>query len=191
VPPPTSENGNTLTWVYPTLAAGASQQILVRAALSETAEPGAVLEGIVSLTDDAGNVVQETITGHVRGVKTNLPPLTLTGTAVTRTFPGNQVRYTYKVKNTGIPLSEDVEMTVTIPDGTVFILSTPPPTRRSGSLLTYRIGDLIRSSQATIRVSVDVNEDTAPGTVLTSVAEVADSQGNEASAQVDVDVVEK
>jgi uncharacterized repeat protein (TIGR01451 family) len=191
VPSPTNEVGNTLTWVFPTLAAGSSKQILVRAALSGTAEPGSVLEGHVNLSDDAGNSVQESITGHVRGVKTNLPPLTLTGTAVTRTFPGNQVRYTYKVKNTGIPLSEDVELTATIPEGTTFVLSTPPPTRRTGSLLTYRIGDLIRSSQATVRISVKVNEDTAPGTVLTSVAEVADAQGNEASVQADVDVVEK
>jgi uncharacterized repeat protein (TIGR01451 family) len=191
LPSPTSEEGNTLTWVYPTLAAGASQQILVRAALDTTAEPGALLESFVSVTDDALNFVQESFTGHVRGTKTDLPPLTLTATAVRRTFPGSQVRFTYRVKNTGVPLAEDVEMTATIPEGTTFVLSTPPPSRRQGTLLTYRLGDLIRSSQSVIRLSVDVDEETLPGTILTSLVEVKDTGGDEASAQVDVEVVEK
>lgn len=35
-----------------------------------------------------------------------------------------QPRITYRVKNTGASLAEDVEMTVTIPEGTTFVLST-------------------------------------------------------------------
>jgi uncharacterized repeat protein (TIGR01451 family) len=190
-PPPTSELGNTLTWVYPTVAARDSNQILVRAALDETAEPGSVLESQVTLTDDAGSFVQQSFTGHVRGVKTNLPPMTLTATAVRRTFPGSDVRYTFRVKNTGIPLAKDVEMTATIPEGMRFVLSTPPPTRRTTSLLTYDIGDLVRSSQSVVRVTLEVDDDVEPGTVLTSLVDVADDKENSASALVEVEVVEK
>jgi uncharacterized repeat protein (TIGR01451 family) len=191
LPPPSTQTGNTLTWLFPTLESGASKLILLRAALDSTVEPGQVLEDLLNVSDDKGNTADASYVIRVHGVKTNSPPLTMIATAVRRTFPGNQLRYNFSIKNTGVPIAQDVTLTSMVPEGTTFVLSTPPPTSRHGNQVTWRLGTMVKSAQSVVRLSVQVNEDVAPGTVLSNSAEVTDAAGDTASAQLDVDIVAK
>jgi hypothetical protein len=193
LPPPTTEVDQTLTWVFPTIPSGGSKLILVAASLDPTAEPGSSLESVVTVTDDAGNLIEVSLIGHVRGARTNLPPLTLTATTVKRAFPGSQVKYTFKVKNTGLTLASGVVLKATLPSDTTLVLSntTPPPSSTAGGQLTWRIGSLVRSSQAVVRMTVKIRDDVPAGTVLTNSVEAADGEGNSATAETSVDVVAK
>jgi len=193
LPVPTTEDDQTLTWVFPTIASGASKLILVRSALDDTTDPGTSLETVVSVTDDAGNLTEVSLIGTVRGARVDRPPLTLSATTVKRAFPGNQVKYTFKVKNSGLTLASGVVLKATLPPNTTLLLSntTPPPSSTSASEVTWRLGNLVRSGQAVVRMSVRIDNDVPDKTVLSNSAEARDSAGNTATANAQVEVVEK
>jgi len=163
----------------------------VRTALDNSLDPGTSLDSTVTVTDDAGHLVEASVSGFVRGKKLTLPPLTLTMITARRAFPGSQVRYTMNVKNTGLPLAEKVVLTTTLPQGTTFVLATPPPSTSAGGVLTWKLGDLLRASQTVVRLSVRVNSNVAAGTVLSSSAEAKDDAGNTSDASASVNIVAK
>ena len=168
LPTPASQVDNQVMWTFPTIAAGESKLVLLRGALDPTTDPGTVLENLVNVSDDAENLSSVSFVGRVRGVRTNLPPLSLVLSTVTRTFPGSQLRLTYKVKNTGLAVANSVVLTVTPPEQSTFVLSTPPPTSTANGQFVWQLGTMVKSAQSTIRLTMLVNNDVAPGTVLTA-----------------------
>src|SRR5262249_15617504 len=98
-PPPTNQStiGNSVAWLYPTIDPGDSNQITFRAGLLPTLVPGTVLEDLVNVTDADGNVFDYSFVGHLRGVKQNVRPLTMSMVTVRKSFPGSQVRYTINI----------------------------------------------------------------------------------------------
>ena len=191
LPPPKNQTGNTLTWVFPSLDSGASKLLVLRAALDSTVVPGQTLINTIEVTDDRGNLADASSTIRVHGVQTNAPPLTLIMTTVKRTFPRSQLRYTFNVKNTGVPIAHNVVLTTAMPPGTTFVLSTPPVSKKTGTQLTWNLGTLVRSAQSVVRLSLTVNDNVQPGTVLSTSADVNDAGGDTASASADVNVVAK
>jgi len=57
--------------------------------------------------------------------------------------------------------------------------------------LTWDLGTLTTSSTAVVRLTVKINDDATPGTVLTNSAAVTDAAGDEAAASADLTVVAK
>jgi len=191
LPPPATESGNTLTWNFPTIASGAAQVILLRTALDPLVEPGTSLQNLVTVTDAAGHLQEASFLSRVKGVKLHRPPLTMSMVAVRRTFPGSQVRFNISVKNTGLAVAPSVVLTDTLPPQTTIVLSTPPPSASAPGQLSWNLGSLLRSGKSTIRLTVKVNTDVVPGTVLTNAATATDANHNTASASSAVSIVAK
>jgi uncharacterized repeat protein (TIGR01451 family) len=150
-----------------------------------------VLDNLVNLTDADGNVFDYSFVGHLRGVKQNVRPLTMSMVSVRRSFPGSQVRYTINVSNTGVGPAQNVVVTDTLPAGLIFVDSVPPPNAGSAGTLTWRLGTIPRPGKVTIRLTTRIADTVAPNTVLTNSAEVVDAAGNGAFASTRVTVVEK
>ena len=66
VPPPDTEGGNTLTYIFPSVASLSTTSIMIQAELLPTTPAGTLLTDAVQLTDDLGNFVQASFTGSVR-----------------------------------------------------------------------------------------------------------------------------
>lgn len=191
LPAPASQSDSGATWLFPSLGPRDSRLILLRATLDPETDPGSLLRDTVTVTDAAGNVDHASFQGHVRGARSIGPPLTLSVFTVRRAFQGSQVRYTFDIKNTGFATESNVGLTVQMPAGATFVLSTPPPSSRSGNQLTWSIGTLTKSSKASIRLTTRIDTNVSPGTTLSTSAKVTDAAGDSASFTANVSVVAK
>jgi hypothetical protein len=113
VPPPTSRDGNVLTYNFSSLASGASRQIVIEAELGPGAAPGSSLVNRVTAIDAAGNFAEKTFTGGVRsGPAPGDGRLQVKLTTVKRVLAGSKLKSTISVTNGARGNAENVIVTL-------------------------------------------------------------------------------
>ena len=130
-PPPTSQDGNTLNWVFPSFKGGDSRQVIIKAVLAPGTTPGACLVDTATVTDTLGNRGEESITGTVRPrpIPARVPPdLRVSLTTSATLLLDSRLRSTVAVVNSGRDDLHDVTLTVEAPSALQFVSALPPPT---------------------------------------------------------------
>jgi uncharacterized repeat protein (TIGR01451 family) len=116
--------------------------------------------------------------------------LALTGSAHStsqpNTYPGDTLKYTFKVSNTGDNPATQVVLTDTLDSNTQFVSAATQPSNGtsysiSGSTVTVNLGTLAAGSSATVTISVLVGVGGGGGFNLTNTASVATFDYNSAA----------
>ncbi len=95
--------------------------------------------------------------------------LTLSGP--TTVLPGSSLNVIVSYHNVGPSVAEDVQITLTLPEGTQFVNASPPPMSTSGQSLTFAIGSLAPGRGGSLSAQISVLSSVPTGTVLTIIAQ--------------------
>ncbi len=197
VPPPTTQNGNLLSYKFATLASGESKLIVIRAELGPAAVPGTTLTNTTTAFDEAGNYAQATFTGGVRaGAPSNTGRLEVGLTTVKRlTIVGDRpvkLKSTIAVTNGSREPAKNAVVTLDGPPSIVLDASLTSPAPSSQQTVdgktrwTWNFAQLGRNES--IKVTHTVPATLTDGTVLTLTARVSadDGRRDEETATVEI-----
>jgi hypothetical protein len=181
-PPPTTENGNVLTYTFPSLDPFSTTLVLVQAGLRPDTPAGTVLTSAVIVRDDQGNSVQGSFTGGVREGPTNKPgALDVTLTTVRQVLADSPLKSTIAVNNTGTQSATNVVVTVVGPDTLRFTSAVPAPsgvqTASGQTTLTWVLGSIPGPGNAVIKLTQRVGASVPAGTILTLTATATAADG--------------
>jgi uncharacterized repeat protein (TIGR01451 family) len=95
--------------------------------------------------------------------------LTLSGP--TTVLPGSSLNIIVSYRNAGPSVAEDVQISLTLPEGTQFVSASPRPASTSGQSLTFLIGSLEPGKGGSLSAQISVLSSVPTGTVLTIVAQ--------------------
>jgi uncharacterized repeat protein (TIGR01451 family) len=95
--------------------------------------------------------------------------LTLSGP--TTVLPGSSLNIIVSYHNAGPSVAEDVQISLTLPEGTQFVSASPRPASTSGQSLTFLIGSLEPGKGGSLSAQISVLSSVPTGTVLTIVAQ--------------------
>jgi uncharacterized repeat protein (TIGR01451 family) len=95
--------------------------------------------------------------------------LTLSGP--TTVLPGSSLNIIVSYRNVGPSVAEDVQISLTLPEGTQFVSASPRPASTSGQSLTFLIGSLEPGKGGSLSAQISVLSSVPTGTVLTIVAQ--------------------
>jgi len=185
IPPPTTQSGNTLQWVYPMLQGGASQQVIIKAVLASGATPGACLVDTASVTDSQGNIgTDESVSGTLRPrpIPARIPPdLRVNLTASPTLLLGGTLKSTLAVVNSGRDDVQNVTLTLVTPNALEFASAVPPPasvdTVGDNTQITWTFATIRAPGQARVRLTQDAGADASPCSVVKMTATVSAPTG--------------
>ncbi|MFN4217935.1 MAG: hypothetical protein ACK4HB_01395 [Candidatus Bipolaricaulia bacterium] len=89
----------------------------------------------------------------------------------TTVLPGASLNLIISYHNAGPSVAEDVQIALTLPDGTQFVSASSAPTSTSGQLVTFLIGSLAPGQGGSVSVQVAVLSSVPTGTTLTTIAQ--------------------
>jgi uncharacterized repeat protein (TIGR01451 family) len=84
-----------------------------------------------------------------------------------RVTVGNLLTFRLTVKNTGPEQAKNVVLTDTLPAGVTFVSADPAPDSQDGNTLTFEVGDVANTINATVSIGITVKP-TVPGTIAHS-----------------------
>jgi uncharacterized repeat protein (TIGR01451 family) len=141
------------------------------------------------VTDAAGNFAEASVLGRVRGIAVSKPPLTLTLTTVKKASPGDEVRYAFNIQNNRPTDAGNVVLTATLPSKTSVVSASPPLSSNAQGVVTWQLGTVQRLRKVVVRLTLRVDADASPGTLLTTSATATNAGGDSASTSANVTVV--
>jgi uncharacterized repeat protein (TIGR01451 family) len=195
VPPPTSRDGNVLTYNFPTLASGASRQIVIEAELGPGAVPGTSLVNRVTAIDAAGNFADKTFTGGVRsGPEAGDGRLGVGLTTVKRVLAGSKLKSTISITNGARGDAKNVVVTLDGPPAAEIVGDQTFPSPSGQQLVdgnvrwTWVFPTVKGPGNESIKTTHVVDEDTPAGTSLNFTARVRadDGRNDQESKSVEV-----
>ncbi len=89
----------------------------------------------------------------------------------TTVLPGGSLNFILSYHNAGPSVAEDVQITLTLPDGTQFVSASAAPTSNSGQTVTFVMGSLAPGQGGSLSVQVAVLSSVPTGTPLTTIAQ--------------------
>lgn len=89
----------------------------------------------------------------------------------TTVLPGSSLNLILNYHNAGPSVAEDVQIALTLPDGTQFVSASATPTSNSGQAVTFMIGSLAPGQGGSVSVQIAVLSSVATGTTLTTIAQ--------------------
>ena len=89
----------------------------------------------------------------------------------TTVLPGSSLNLIVNYHNAGPSVAEDVQIALTVPEGTQFVSASPPPASNSGQVLTFLIGSLAPGRGGSLSVQIAVLSSVPTGTALTTIAQ--------------------
>jgi len=89
----------------------------------------------------------------------------------TTVLPGGSLNFIISYHNAGPSVAEDLQITLTLPDGTQFVSASSAPISNSGQILTLWIGSLAAGQGGSLSVQVAVLSSVPTGTTLTTIAQ--------------------
>ncbi len=89
----------------------------------------------------------------------------------TTVLPGSSLNLMVHYHNAGPSVAEDLQITLTLPNGTQFVSASPPPTNNSGQTLTFSIGSLHSGQGGSLSVQISVQSSVPTGTELKTIAQ--------------------
>ncbi len=185
-PPPSAVDGNLLTYRFSSLGSGATRLVVIKAALSDAAEPGMTLTNRATVLDAQGNSAQASFTGGVRtGSSVDPGRLEISMTTARRvTITGDRpgdLRSTLAIVNGGRAAAANVVVTLEGPATAAFDSAIPGPSSQQvvdGKLrLTWLFPSIKGPGNESIRVSHDVAPTVPDGTVLNFAVSVSAQDG--------------
>jgi hypothetical protein len=192
-PPPTTENGNVLTYTFPKLDPFSTTQILVQANLRSNTAAGTALTSTVAVRDQQGNNVEALFAGGVRSGPTGTPGnLKVVLTTVKQVLAGSSLKSTLTINNTGSLDATDVTVALLGPQSLQFSSAIPAPTSvqtaNGQTTITWNLGKIAGPGNSVIKLTQRVAADVAPGTILkmTAIAAAPDGRTGEATKSVTV-----
>jgi uncharacterized repeat protein (TIGR01451 family) len=148
-PLPTTRSGQALTWDLGSMAAGSERTVTISVNISSSAR------GRLVNTASVGSPEEDRDPGN--NTSTHDTPLTAEADlSIVKDGPagpirsGSTVTYTLRYHNSGPALANNVVVTDTLPEGFTFTSSTPPAISRSGSTLTWAVGNVDSGNSGTI-----------------------------------------
>lgn len=88
----------------------------------------------------------------------------------TTVLPGSSLNFILSYHNAGPSVAEDVQILLTLPEGTRFVNASPPPASNSGQILTFLIGSLAPGQGGSLSTQISVLSSVPTGTTLTTIA---------------------
>nr|BAL59127.1 cell surface protein [Candidatus Acetothermum autotrophicum] len=89
----------------------------------------------------------------------------------TTVLPGSSLNLIVNYHNAGPSVAEDVQIALTVPEGTQFVSASPPPASNSGQVLTFLIGSLAPGRGGSLSAQIAVLSSVPTGTALTTIAQ--------------------
>ncbi|MCL6643290.1 MAG: DUF11 domain-containing protein, partial [Candidatus Bipolaricaulota bacterium] len=89
----------------------------------------------------------------------------------TTVLPGSSLNLLVSYHNAGPSVAEDVQISLTLPEGTQFVLASPPPASTAGQILTFVIGSLAPGRGGSLSAQISVLSSVPTGTILTTIAQ--------------------
>jgi len=197
VPPPSSVDGNLLTYNTAALASGASTQVVIKARLGSSASPGIGLINRATVIDSAGKTAQATFQGNIRAgsTSTNSGKLSVKLTMPKRvTIAGGRpgkLKSTIAIVNGARGDAQNVVVTLTGPAAAAMTSAIPGPNTTSTQngivTLTWVFPTMKGPGNQSIKINHDVAASTPNGTALafTSTVRANDGRNDSATATVE------
>ncbi|WP_339876589.1 gliding motility-associated C-terminal domain-containing protein [uncultured Algoriphagus sp.] len=182
-------NAGTISWTIPTLAAGASIDLMVTVMVNTDVATGTQISNvaIVSIPDDPDSPKESD--PEVVTVEKDVD-LTITKTASASTvLAGGEFSYTISVTNTGQSDAADLTITDALPTGLSFISADNGGVNNAGTL-SWTIPTLAAGASIDLTLTVMVNADVAAGTQISNVAIVSSPDDPDSPKESDPEVVE-
>jgi uncharacterized repeat protein (TIGR01451 family) len=186
-PPPTTIDGNLVSFRFPTVQPGETKLIVLKAQLGPTAVPGSTLTNRAYVVDEEGNTAQATFTGGVRPgspagdgrlqLKLTMPNnVTIAGDR-----PGN-LKSSLTITNGGRGEAKNVLVTLEGPGTAAYDSATPGPadveTTADGKVrLTWIFPSVKGPGNETIKLTHKVDVDAPDGASLSFRATVRAQDG--------------
>jgi hypothetical protein len=199
-PPPTGRDDNVITYRFSSVGSGATKVVVIKANLSDQAEPGMTLTNRATVLDAQGNSAQSTFTGGVRkGVDGGTGRLEVSMTTARRvTITGDRpgrLQSTVTVTNGGRTPAANVVVTLEGPSTAAFSSAIPGPSSQQvvdGKLrLTWTFPSVKGPGNESIKVIHDVAPTVPNGTVLNFAVSVSAADGRTGTDSRTVEVVNR
>ncbi len=156
-----STSVNTVSCLFPTIAAGDSETIVVTADVDSSLADPTVLSNEATVDSDSSDPVTATETTTVNRQSDLVMDKTSDGAVVAGT---NHV-YTLTVTNDGLSDADGVEVSDFLPIGMNFVSSTNPGCSASAGLVTCVLGTIAAGDAVTFDIEVFVTDSAATPTV--------------------------
>jgi uncharacterized repeat protein (TIGR01451 family) len=184
----TSKSGNTYTWYFASVAAGASDSIELVVKVKVGTTDGTILTNDVTLdyADANGNPLPQE--SDSVDVVVTAPIMSITKTAdVLDADPGDEITYTLNYKNLGSGEATNIFVNDTIPVDVEYVSSNPAYDEVNGRTYTWKIASLAGFSEGNITLVVKVKVGTPDETLLenTVTLDYSDANGNPQTQEED------
>ncbi|MEH6586204.1 MAG: hypothetical protein V7720_06580 [Halioglobus sp.] len=177
-------DGRTLRWTFDELLPGQNLEVVVVVRVDSPLDSGTELENLAAAAaDDAQPVTDSTLTRVV-----SRPALRLEKTTPTQVVqPGDLVDYTLSFGNDGNANASGGILADQIPVNSTFVSATDGGVFNNGGVV-WQVPQLPAYSQATVGLTVRINQDVANGDIVTNVAALQMSGLVPVASQVSVPV---
>ena len=186
-----SESGGTITCVFGTIAAGASESVVIAVTVPSDTAAGTTLTNDATVTsattdpDASDNSISEDTT-----VNTNADLSITKIDSVDPANAGDPLTYTVTVTNNGPSDALSVAAVDTLPVGVAYVSATATQGScvEAGLVVTCTIGTVATGASVTATVNVTIDADVADGSTLTNNAVVSSATtdpvgGNDATSE--------
>ncbi|WP_339870323.1 isopeptide-forming domain-containing fimbrial protein, partial [uncultured Algoriphagus sp.] len=181
-------NAGTISWTVPTLAAGASIDLMVTVMVNADVATGTQISNvaIVSSPDDPDSPKESD--PEVVTVENNGSLVIIKNADVESVLPGEEIVYTIAVSNTGDSQVSEVEVKDTLADGLIFISASNSGINENG-VITWNIPTLDKGETVELELVVSVDANVNAETLISNVAVVSSPDVPESPIESDPEVV--
>jgi len=151
-PLPTTRSGQTLTWNLGPLASGAARTVTLAVHISTAARGRLVNTATVGSPEPDRDPNNNTST-HTTDITAEADLSIVKDGPAGPIRSGSVVTYTLRYQNRGPALANAVIVTDTLPAGFTLTSANPAPTRQSGNLLIWAVGDVESGNSGTLFVA--------------------------------------
>ncbi|SMP32316.1 isopeptide-forming domain-containing fimbrial protein, partial [Algoriphagus winogradskyi] len=181
-------NAGTITWTVPTLAAGASIELMLTVIVDADVSNGTQISNvaIVSSPDDPDSPKESD--PEVVTVENNGSLVIIKNADVESVLPGGDIVYTIAISNTGNAQVTSVLVTDELPEGVSFISASNGGSVENG-VVTWTIPTLASGETIKVEIVVMAAGNLSPGTLISNTAKVSSPDVPESPIESDPEVV--
>jgi uncharacterized repeat protein (TIGR01451 family)/gliding motility-associated-like protein len=171
-----AHSAGTVTWEFPTLAAGASIELRLVVLVGQLND-GDQIRNVAIVTSPTDPEGPEESTPDIVIIDNRAPELNIVKTPQANTVvAGENYNYTLVISNSGTAPARDVVVTDVLPAGLTFVSADNGGTHSSGTV-TWNIPVLAIGQSVTLTLTVNLNSSVPSGTSIQNIA-VVDSPDN-------------
>ncbi|WP_339754210.1 DUF7507 domain-containing protein [Algoriphagus aquimarinus] len=184
-----TNNGGTVTWSVPTLAAGATVNLVLNVMVNAEVPGGTEISNVAIVSSPDDPETPKESDPEVVTVQKDVD-LTITKKASTSTvLAGGDFSYTISVSNAGNKEATNLSITDALPDGLTFISADNGGINNAGTV-TWSVPTLAAGASIDLILNVKVNAEVIKGAKISNIAIVSSPDDPEPPTESDPEVVE-